>query len=411
MAQTVYIRLLGNISENTDPLDQLVEWCVSDGLGRPNAQREVLRPVLETVGNSPVVVLVPGNEVVLTKVDLPIRQRAKLIQAVPYALEEQLAEDVEQLHFAVGEKQGNGETPVFVASDLKMQSWLAGFEAAGITPRALVPDILCLPGPVDDQHWSLLIEGANTLIRTSPSSGFTCDSIALEDYLSLAEATETLKLKVATVETDSSIRVTTLPVQSVDIDSNINFGLEAMQLTGDFNRFNLLQGKYSRQQGFDSWLQPLKFTAALVLLSVVLGTLSLALDHFKFKTELSRISAENDAAIARMFPEIKTLVPGSERIQLERRLQELRGEGSGNGLFRPLSTLSQGLASVGGVSLQELQFRDNTLFMSLVAKDISTLEKLKSHFETQASWSLIVQSANSGSEGVQIRASLEATKS
>ena len=56
-----------------------------------------------------VVVLVPGTECLLTGVHIPGRNRQKLLRAVPYALEDQLSDEVENLHFALGEQRAEAQ--------------------------------------------------------------------------------------------------------------------------------------------------------------------------------------------------------------------------------------------------------------------------------------------------------------
>src|SRR3984885_1275477 len=51
-----------------------------------------------------VCVLVPGTDVLLMEPELPAKAGTKLAQMVPYALEEQLAEDIDDLHFAIGRR-------------------------------------------------------------------------------------------------------------------------------------------------------------------------------------------------------------------------------------------------------------------------------------------------------------------
>ncbi len=407
MAQTIYIRLPGNGSDYADSHDLQVEWCASDGIGRPAVQRESLHAVLELAAGKQLIVLVPSDEIVMTEVSLPIRQRAKLLQAIPFALEEQLAEDVEKLHFAVGEKQANGNTPVLVVAHKKITQWLELFKTSGIVPKALLPDVLCLPGPVGEQHWSLLTEGTQALVRTAPNMGFSCDVESLPDYLSLTDNSDNLRLKITSIGSENALSISALQVQSVDVDTSMRSGLEAMRLTDDSSKINLLQGAYASQQGYDHWWRPFRLTAALLLVSISLATTFHAIEYFSLKSEMTTLETANKEMIARLFPEIKTLVPGSERVQLERRLKELRGQGNTSGLFLPLSILAEGLQAVGNLTLQELQLREGVLFLNLTAKDIATLERLKAHFEKLPAWVLAVESANSGSDGVQIRASLK----
>lgn len=57
--------------------------------------------------------------------------------------------------------------------------------------------------------------------------------------------------------------------------------------------------------------------------------------------------------------------------------------------------------------MQELQLREGALYLSLLGRDIQSLEALRGYFEKQTRWNFQVQSANAGAEGVQVRATLE----
>ena len=64
--------------------------------------------------------LVPGVDVLLTSVALPKMSSSKLKMAVPFALEENVAENVSQLHFSIGGRKGESY-PVAVTNNNKMK--------------------------------------------------------------------------------------------------------------------------------------------------------------------------------------------------------------------------------------------------------------------------------------------------
>ena len=59
-----------------------------------------------------ITVLVPGTECLLSRVQIPGRNRQKLLRAVPFALEEQLSDEVENLHFAIGKPMADFQVKV-----------------------------------------------------------------------------------------------------------------------------------------------------------------------------------------------------------------------------------------------------------------------------------------------------------
>ena len=63
-----------------------------------------------------VVALAPATQILLAEPALPPGSGVKLARAVPFALEEQLTEDIDQLSFAIGRRRSGGATPVAAVS-------------------------------------------------------------------------------------------------------------------------------------------------------------------------------------------------------------------------------------------------------------------------------------------------------
>src|SRR3984885_12056983 len=140
MPQSLLLRLPPAGQEET-------EWLILDDSGAPTAtrQRGSLSLAAAVWRSGKVTVLAPATQVLLAEPELPPGGGAKLARAVPFALEEQLTEDVDQLSFAIGHRRSNGTTPVAVVSRTVLQGWLANLAAAGLEPQAIYADISLIP--------------------------------------------------------------------------------------------------------------------------------------------------------------------------------------------------------------------------------------------------------------------------
>lgn len=147
MRETLYIRL-----RDTDP-GTPTSFCIAraDAVASFPVDVAPLETVLLQSAGRRVVVLVPSTDVRLSSIQLPARQAAKVLKAAPYLLEDQLADDVDTLYFAVGARQADGSWPVAVVARERIQQWLAVFAERGIRPDAMVPDLLALDVPGDDR--------------------------------------------------------------------------------------------------------------------------------------------------------------------------------------------------------------------------------------------------------------------
>src|SRR6187549_3221521 len=78
--------------------------CSNDGQVVVNAVSGDLAQATAMSAGRRIAVIVPAGDVLATDSDAPAKGAAKLAQVVPYALEERVADEIENLHFAIGER-------------------------------------------------------------------------------------------------------------------------------------------------------------------------------------------------------------------------------------------------------------------------------------------------------------------
>src|ERR1700734_3085717 len=140
MPQTLLLRLPSPGQEET-------EWLTIDdsGLSETIRQRGSLTLAAAVSRNGRVVALAPAAQILLSEPELPPGSGVKLARAVPFALEEHLTEDVDQMSFAVGRRGPRGGTPVAAVSRTVLNGWISDLTAAGLEPLDIYPDISLMP--------------------------------------------------------------------------------------------------------------------------------------------------------------------------------------------------------------------------------------------------------------------------
>ena len=325
-----------------------------------------------------VVVLVPGSDVLLTSADLPpTRTGAKLQQLVPFALEEQLAEDIDALHFAIGKRLENGRLPVAVVARKRMSEWLEALRAAGIEPAALYADSELLPR--NPAQAVALLEDDTVTVRT-PSGGYVgLSAEALEEALELALADPAASgLLLYAGETEWQRAQAQVDALRERFES-----VQVQQLTGDalplFARalpeaqaINLLQGSYApkRPTTSGSWRWAAMLLGVLVGLHLIGQVAELMVLH--------RRERALDGAITRVF---HRAMPGEgdpyeARRRMQARLAELRARRSGGGFFAALGALAAARTHVPQTRFETLSFNRGALDLRLTAPSIEALNDL-----------------------------------
>lgn len=127
--------------------------------------------ILEESDGAAAAVLVPSEHVLLLAVDLPLASHRRRLEALPFAIEDRLAEPLEAAHVALGRPSGPNQYLTGVVRHEMMREWLAVLEAAGLGRAALVPDALALPMPPPG-GWSVDLTRARAVVRTDDGAGF-----------------------------------------------------------------------------------------------------------------------------------------------------------------------------------------------------------------------------------------------
>lgn len=115
-----------------------------------------------------VLALVPGERAPLYRVDLPPGSARARRQALPYALEDRLSEDLKALHFVAEFGRGPQVTAAVVAHR-DLDQWRDWLEEHGLGPLPLVPDISLLRGWAPAAT-ALVLSGSRRALVLEPDS-------------------------------------------------------------------------------------------------------------------------------------------------------------------------------------------------------------------------------------------------
>ena len=162
-----------------------LEWVSVDQSGGQlgEVSRGDIAAAAAAAAGRKVIALVPAFSVLRIFAEIPVRAASKILQALPFAMEEQLAEDVEQLHFATGKRETDDRLPVAVVQRAKMDAWLEQAEAAGFELAGVYSDGDSL-GDIPNTT-ILLVESDRVLFRDTTGEVAVADLVGLDALLDL----------------------------------------------------------------------------------------------------------------------------------------------------------------------------------------------------------------------------------
>jgi len=358
-------------------------------------------------------ILIPGTDVLLTQTDIPSKQQQRIIQAVPYALEEQLAEDVEDLHFALGKREPlSGNITVAVIARAKMDAYLQQLKAVGITTMVFIPDILAIPKPSDG--WGILYLDDIVLIRTGLYAGFAIEPHCLGEALhsALLEHENNPPQQITVFSGAEPITtLTDLHALGIPITEETHpKGILAWFAQGliETKPLNLLQGDYRPQDKMVKLLRPWRLTAILLLLWGGLLMAEQWIEYYRLSQQRQLLNAQIEKIYRGAFPKARKIV--NPRVQMEQKLTALRAQqGSSAPNEKFLSTLtkiSTHLARTPAFNLKRLDYRQGKFDIQLTVANLQALEHLK-HRLTNLGFTVEIQSATSRNTKVESRLRIE----
>ena len=346
---------------------------------------------------SSVVFAFPSEQVTLLTHQVEKAERKLLSQSLPYSLEDRLAEDIDELHFA-HRWLNEGEVAVAVVRKALMDDWQ---QEPAISPVGQwVPDTLLLP--VSPNQWVVVVEASRCLVRVSDERAFVCQPDLLNVFLSAS---------LESGAPDSIVVYSSSESQLPDLDATLRDlmlarkggWLDAVMMSSDVPALlNLRQGSYAPILPWASWWQQWRWVAATLLgAALIQGALSYSQFQQAQSVNLD-IRRDIETRYREVYPQ--GAIVDAEK-QLERQLRSLRGNAQSAGFMSLLEQAGAVLNAVPGTQLINLNYTDRNgqLGLTLMASDFDALETLRSKL---ASEGLKVELENSSAQGDQVRARL-----
>src|SRR6266571_1413407 len=346
--------------------DSELRWrrVAAGGAVREGSQRglEGLAPAED------IIVWTPAAETLLLRARLPTRSTAKIVQALPYALEEQLIEPPESLHFAFAH-EADGALAVAVTRRERMESWLAALAAAGLAPTQLAPVTLSVP--LAERAWTLAFVDGEIVLRSGARAGLGGPAerrppawlhAALAEARNEAGAPERILLVDAPADLDSAAWREALGLP-----------LESMR-PGDASvppaPLDLLQQHYAPRARLAA-LKRAYVPAAALLAAWLFATLALdAVEWARLSRAAGAAEEEMRALLLKSFPETRAILDPAE--QMRRGLEDL---GAGSGLAAPgdmlflLARAAPAIERESRVRAQGIEYSGRSLMIRVAASE------------------------------------------
>ncbi|EOS7044005.1 type II secretion system protein GspL, partial [Escherichia coli] len=289
----------------------------------------------------PAWVLVPSGRIAFHQVTLPHRTWRQRLQVLPFLLEEQLATDIEQLHFAILHQSGD-RCDVAVVEKAVMHRWLAYCGQLGVREVRLLPDVLMLP--LATEGWSAVKLAGQWLFRRDRYAGMTVELSWLTHFLSLTAP--------PVIESYSVPPVPCPGPKTTEWRNQPGRDLLQLVAEGDgYDGADLRQGEFARQGTWYARFRPWRYVAGALLACVFLAGSNAGLAHYRLWQQAQFWRYESVRVYQQLFPSEKAVK--DPRRQMLRHLQQSTGNNIPE-LGSVMRQLQQLLSETSTIRLQAL---------------------------------------------------------
>ncbi len=339
MSYHLYVRPLPPFA---DPAQQRYSWVLQDASGDAQAQgaaddREVIEQTLaqNALDKVELVGLIPADDTVFCTADIPAKQSRFVAQAMPYAVEEQVAQNIDTLHLALGQHTEDGYL-VAAIDKSQMARWWRLFSGWQQTRLAAVyPDAALLPAT--ENGWTLCLAEESVLMLSergewlavqvenlpmfahtmaAPSAADVLIEIPVRLYASVADREKYQHVIDEFAEASERLQITQ-ETQEISVTELLAWS-HYQQLC---RPINLCQGAFSLTTGDRSPLSPWKPLVAVVAVwFVVQVALEIGMGTYQ-KNQAEQLEAQAMAIYREAFPDDPRTNVGNVRRVIEGQLR------------------------------------------------------------------------------------------
>ncbi|RLQ18121.1 type II secretion system protein GspL [Vibrio sp. SBT000027] len=323
------------------------------------------------------IALLPGSECLIKRVEIPKGAARQFDSMLPFLLEDEVAQDIEDLHLTILDKDATHATVCGVDREWLKQA-LDLFREANIIFRKVLPDTLAVP--LEDQGISALQIDQHWLLRQGNYQAVSISEAWLPMFLQSDWVAAGEEEQATTI-----FSYTAMPSDDVQQQSGLEWQAKPAELVMSLlsqqalaSGVNLLTGTFKTKSSFSKYWRVWQNVAiaACLLVAVIVTQQVLKVQQYEAQAQAYRMESE------RIF---RAVLPGKQRIptisylkrQMNDEAKKYGGSGEGDSLLGWLALLPETLGQVKTIEVESIRYDGNRSEVRLQAKSSDF-----QHFET-----------------------------
>lgn len=351
------------------------------------------------VNNEKLILILPGHLVFTTQVKIPSKNEEIIRQSIPNTIEEELASDIDQNHYAY-ELIGEEHFLVSVVSKQVIENINKQLEGSGLKCDELYSEIFTCPYHVDTT--SFCIQENKLVIIRDNYAGSCIKPDVLKSYIKLSKNTK----RVGYIDSSTQLSIDSNKIKKVQ-DLTL---LQSNSLLAQ-SKVNLFQGEFSKDKEDNKSNNPWKKLLLLISILLVSWLAISTYKIWKLSSEINSIKDKQSALFLKLIPDASQSEQKDPYSALLSRLklsENSSNQSNTQGFIVSLNYIGKTLIKHPNIQVQSLRQRSSKLEIKLQAQNINQLNQFQKDLENIVySFRVKTGTRNSNKEGVSSVITLE----
>lgn len=388
-------------------------WVLRDPAG--HVMRRGKNPLSAMPKADSVHVVVPASLVLLAQVKVPTRNRRKMLQLLPFIVEEKLMYEPDSIHVVAGPQLPGGDTVVAVIDKAWMKRVIEALQKAGLPPWRMWPETLMPAVPLGT--WTVAWNGREGFVRTGMLSGQSLDGgsdeapplgllLAAKEAAENGSAPRKINVQLAEGADQPDLESWTARLGiSVAIAGVWDWSVAAYDME---KGVNLLQGEFAPARLELDWRQRLRMPLILAGVIVALELGGGLADWLMLSYEKHQLDADIQKTFRQAFPEAKVIVDAP--LQMQRNLAELRharGVSDPADFLPVLAKAAPVFSQPEPIKIQSMRYDNSGLRVDVLLRGSQRPEQMRDRLQSSGLKARIEKIEASSSGGTMVHLTLK----
>lgn len=328
---------------------------------------------IEVKANQSLMLSLSANLVLNSQVKIPSKNEEVIKQSIPFAVEEDLADDIDLNHFAyVPLKDGE-----FIVSTIKksiMDSIVEYLKSHDLKPKGLFSEIFSCP--LKDSEMIVCHLKTSSIVRDG-YSGTTLNNNSLKTYLKLS------KHKNISIYSETNLSSQSQNINVIHVN---NLSLVQAKALIENTKANLFQGAYDLANKDSVKVNPWRKVALLLTVLIISWVSIHGYLLINLNNEINDLRDQQKQLLLKMVPNASSTELNDPYAAVLSKSKSLDGtlNNSSNNFLSSLLYLGLTLQSIDDVIVQSIRLRENKFEISVFSQNVANINQFQSSLEANS---------------------------